>query len=114
MVPDSISLSLAVISLIPPEPARMIGILAAVPLLIAGLTVGGIGGGDIKLTGACGMVLGAGAAFSGMVTGLVLLILFHALRTIAAKCRRKERKPGQAYPLVPFLSAGMCFILFVR
>ncbi len=56
IIPDSISIILAAISLIPLEPTRIIGILIAVPLLLAGLTIGGIGGGDIKITGACGMM----------------------------------------------------------
>lgn len=75
-IPDSISLSLVLISLIPPEPVRMAGILAALPLLIAGITVGGIGGGDIKLTGACGMVLGLERAFMGLLIGLYYCWLF--------------------------------------
>lgn len=95
--------------MIPPEPERMLGIMAALPLIIAGLAVGGIGGGDIKITGACGMVLGFGRAFGGLMVGLLLLILFHLVRRIITKSRKKE--PGQAYPLVPFLTVGMVLMI---
>lgn len=73
------------------------------------ITVGGIGGGDIKLTGACGLVLGFERTLAGLLMALSFLLLFHAVR----QCVRKIRKANcvaekeQAYPLVPFLLLGM-------
>ncbi len=104
-IPDMIGLLIAAISLIPPEPVRMAGVLAALPLLIAGLSVGGIGGGDIKLTGACGMVLGLERTFMGLLAGLILMLAFHGMKMILKSSRKNGKE--QAYPLVPFLTAGM-------
>ncbi len=109
MIPDWMPFFIAGASLFPPEPVYLTGILVALPLLIAGITVGGIGGGDIKLTGACGLVLGFERTLAGLLMALSFLLLFHVLR----QCVRKIRKVNcvaekeQAYPLVPFLLLGM-------
>lgn len=111
IIPDRISFLIAGVSLIPTEPVYLTGLLVALPLLIAGITAGGVGGGDIKLTAACGLVLGIERTFAGLLMALSLLLLFHAAR----KCIRKIRKRNcvaekeQAYPLVPFLLVGMFF-----
>ena len=110
MIPDWMPLLIAGVSLLPPEPVYLTGLLVALPLLIAGITVGGIGGGDIKLAGACGLVFG----FERTLAGL-LLLLFHVVR----QCIRKIRKLNcvaekeQAYPLVPFLLVGMVISVFM-
>ena len=109
MIPDWMPLFVAGVSLLPTEPVYPTGLLVALPLLVAGITVGGIGGGDIKLTGACGLVLGFERTLAGLLMALSLLLLFHAAR----RCIRKIRKMNctaekeQAYPLVPFLLVGM-------
>lgn len=109
IIPDWIPLFIAGVSLIPPEPVYLSGLLVALPLLIAGITAGGIGGGDIKLTGACGLVLGFERTLVGLLMALSFLLIFHA----AGQCVRKIRKINceavreQAYPLVPFLLFGM-------
>lgn len=111
MIPDVLVMLLAGVSLLPPEPVYAAGILAALPLFVAGITVGGVGGGDIKLTAACGLVLGFERTFAGLLTGLCFLLIYHA----AGQCRAKNRKETcnsgkeQAYPLVPFLLLGMLF-----
>lgn len=117
MVPDTLCFMIAAVSLIPIEPARFCGILAALPLLCAGMTIGGIGGGDIKLTGATGLVLGFTKTVTGLMLALVLLIVFHGLRSTGKKIRQRQGVPKlkmeenenreQAYPLVPFLVLGM-------
>ena len=72
-------------------------------------TNGGIGGGDIKLTAACGIVLGFHRAFTGLFLALCLLAVWHSVYMAAGKIRRKKRETGkgQAYPLAPFLWIGM-------
>ena len=80
----------------------LMGILAALPLFLAGITIGGIGGGDVKLVGACGLVLGLYQTVIGLILALSLLILWHIVRTVTT-----GRKEKQAYPLVPFLLLGM-------
>ena len=109
MIPDWMPLFIAGASLLPPETVYLTGLFVALPLLVAGITVGGIGGGDIKLTGACGLMLGFERTLTGLLIALSLLLLFHAVR----QCVRKIRKVNclaekeQAYPLVPFLLLGM-------
>lgn len=88
MIPDWMPLLIAGVSLLPPEPVYLTGLLVALPLLIAGITVGGIGGGDIKLAGACGLVFGFERTLAGLLMALSLLLLFHVVR----QCIRKIRK----------------------
>lgn len=92
----------ALISIVPPGRPCLMGILAALPLFFAGIIIGGIGGGDVKLVGACGLVLGLYQTVIGLILALSLLILWHIVRTVTTG--RKEKK---AYPLVPFLLLGM-------
>lgn len=108
-IPDWISLLIAGISFIPPGELSLSGMLVALPLLVVGITIGGIGGGDIKLTGACGMVLGIGQTIAGLIMGLVFLLIFHAGRQGVRVIQKKKKIAGeeQAYPLVPFLLLGM-------
>lgn len=114
MIPDWMPLLIARVSLLPTEPVYLTGLLVALPLLVAGITVGGIGGGDIKLTGACGLVLGFERTLAGLLMALSFLLLFHAAR----QCVRKIRKVNcaaekeQAYPLVPFLLLGIVISVF--
>ena len=106
---------IAGVSLFPPEPVYLTGLFVALPLLVAGVTVGGIGGGDIKLTGACGLVFGFERTLAGLLMALSLLLLFHVVR----QCIRKIRKLNciaekeQAYPLAPFLLVGMVISVFM-
>ena len=68
-------------------------------------------GGDVKLMGACGLILGASQALTGLFLALCLLVLWHAAGNMGIKKNRKKQKEEkeQAYPLVPFLFAGkMC------
>ena len=97
-IPDGIPLLVTIVSLIPLESVQLSGLLVALPLLMIGVTAGGIGGGDIKLTGACGLVLGFGRTLIGLITG-------QCVKRI--KKENRERGKEQAYPLVPFLLLGM-------
>ena len=90
IVPNWMVCLVALISIVPPGRPCLMGILAALPLFLAGITIGGIGGGDVKLVGACGLVLGLYQTVIGLV-GTVT----------------SGRKEKQAYPLVPFLLLGM-------
>lgn len=113
-IPDWIPLLLTIVSLLPPESVQLTGLLVALPLLIIGVTAGGIGGGDIKLTGACGLVLGFEKTLIGLIAGLLLLLAFHAARQCVKRIKKENRERGkeQAYPLVPFLLPGMVIGVF--
>lgn len=109
IIPDWMPFMLAGISLIPPDTVHLTGLLAALPLLIAGVTAGGIGGGDIKLAGACGLVLGFERTLAGLIIALCLLLLYHGIGQCIRKIGKEKCEAGkeQAYPLVPFLLLGM-------
>lgn len=108
-IPDWMFCLIAAASLITPGQPCWTGMAACLPFLAAGIMAGGIGGGDIKLTAACGVVLGLRRTFAGMFLALCLLLVWHGTCRAAGKIRKKDTETGrgQAYPLVPFLWAGM-------
>lgn len=69
-IPDWLVVLVALTSMLPPGQPNLLGVLAGLPLLLAGITIGGIGGGDVKLMGACGLVLGASQALTGLFLAL--------------------------------------------
>lgn len=88
---------------------NLIGFLCvSVPLLlIAMLTKGGMGGGDIKLTAVCGMILGwpnmlLSLAFASIV-GTLIMLPVHIIQ-------KKERT--STVPFGPFLAVGILIALF--
>ena len=87
-----------------PDVERWWGILCGCPFLLAALTVGGIGGADIKIMGAAGMVLGLRQGISAMIIGLLGMLAYHLGRKILSDSKEKVE---QSYPLIPFLTAGM-------
>lgn len=105
IVPDRIPLAMLLVSLCPPEGPHLFGIAACLPLFLAGVTAGGVGGGDVKLVGVCGVVLGFSQAFAGLLAALCLMLFYHVAMTGFGKIQKKKLKTGkgQAYPLVPFL-----------
>ena len=105
-IPDWLVVLVALTSVLPPGTPNFLGVLAGLPLLLAGITIGGIGGGDVKLMGACGLILGASQALTG---------LWHAAGNMGRKKNRKKQKEEkeQAYPLVPFLFAGMLIGIWI-
>lgn len=103
-VPDIYSILIAVTALLVPEFGRLWGVLCGCPFLLAALTVGGIGGADIKIMGAAGMVLGLKQGMSAMIIGLFGMLAYHYIRNILL---HDAKKVEQSYPLIPFLTAGM-------
>ena len=96
MIPKGIHILMAVCCLIPPAEVQPGGIVAALPLLLAALWKGGVGGGDVKIMAAMGLVLGFYRASLILFLALVLLVFWHMGRKLIGKGER-------AYPLVPFL-----------
>ena len=111
IIPDSLCLCITLTGLLTFEPMKLFGIFAAVPLLLAALLWGGMGGGDIKLMAAAGLVLGFHRGMAAAAIGLTAMLLFHALYAITQKlCGRAVPK---AYPLAPFLSFGCIAAYFI-
>ena len=81
------------------------GILGAVPYLMTALFFdNGIGGGDVKLAAATGLVLGLPASLAASLLGLTGFILYAGVCSGIKRLLGKEGKEG--YPVGPFLSAG--------
>ena len=111
IIPDTICLFIAFTGLICFEPVKLFGVLAAMPLLLAALVWGGLGGGDIKLMAASGIVLGFTGSIAAMLIGLTAMLLFmfpcHSPKIAREECPK-------AYPLAPFLSIGCIAIYFMN
>ena len=117
IIPDSICLMIALTGLMDFSPVRLLGVLAALPLLIATLyKPEGIGGGDIKLTAAAGMVLGFVGCTAGLLLGLTASLFFYLINQLVRRLRKLEpQKASQAaLPMAPFLSLGFFAITIFR
>ena len=89
----------------------MIGVL--VVLIGCGLLfyIGCLGGGDVKLAAACGLVLGLPGALIGTILGLLLQLLFH----LGALCVLPlfRRQVWTTYPMAPFLAIGYAAAYYI-
>lgn len=110
-IPDTLCLLVFLTGFICFEPIKLFGILAALPLLLAAMLWGGMGGGDIKCMAAAGFVLGFQKCMAALIIGLTAMLLFYTVYYVIQKLRKRERK--QALPLVPFLSAGCIAAYFI-
>ena len=78
---------------------------AALPMYaLAAAFPGSLGGGDIKMTGACGVYLGAAGVLRGTAAAMTAAGIF------ACGCVLLHRKKArQVFPLGPFLAAGFLY-----
>lgn len=111
MIPDILCMSISLVGLLDFEPVRLFGILISIPLLLAALFFGGMGGGDIKFMAAAGLVLGFQKGFAALLLGLSAMLVFHVSYSFVQK-RCKGNVP-KSYPLVPFLSLGCLAAYFI-
>lgn len=111
IVPNWICLGIASGSIIGFTPVKLLGFFIALPFLLAAVFFGGMGGGDIKLMAAYGLVLGLPRGLFAAVAGLSLLLLFAAIYRIVCRVQRREAK--KTFPLAPFLSAGCLLAYFI-
>ena len=109
-IPDWVSGSIAALSLIHVQPECLLGLIPALFFLAAAVK-GGIGGGDVKLAAACGLVLGLPGALMGMVVGLMLQLLFHMCSKCVLLFFRKQ--VSSAYPMAPFLAIGYAAAYYI-
>lgn len=105
-IPNCLSLIIAGVGLLHNSPfTSLTGLLiTGLPYLLAAIFSGGkIGGGDIKLMAACGVVLGPIYGTLQSILGLTLVLLF----ALGASFRYVLRSTSQiALPLAPFLAVG--------
>ena len=104
IIPDILNLGIALSALLCFRPANLWGLLAAVPFLAAAMGRR-MGGGDVKMVAACGLVLGFWDAMFGCIIGLFLMLCFCLV--LPGGLRRKE-----ARPMAPCLSAGFLAACF--
>lgn len=105
IIPDILNLGIALSALLCFHPGNLWGFLAAVPFLAAAMG-GRMGGGDVKLVAACGLVLGFWDTMAGCIIGLSLMLCFCMVSPGGLK-RKKAR------PMAPFLSAGFLAAYFL-
>ncbi len=111
IVPNWICLGIVGVSIIGFTPVKLMGILIALPFLLAAVFFGGMGGGDIKLMAACGLVLELPKGLLAAMAGLSLLLIYVAIYRIVCRVQRREAK--KAFPLAPFLSASCLLAYFI-
>ncbi|MBN4051071.1 prepilin peptidase [bacterium AH-315-G05] len=110
-IPDYIHVLIILVGLININLVQSLIGLVIVPLpffIMACIKENSIGGGDIKLMGACGFFLGVTGGIVGSVVGLVVAIIINVLY-----CRIKRKKEDTGFALAPYLGAGSCIIYFV-
>ena len=100
IVPDLLCMLIALTAAISFRPEQLWGIFSALPFLLAAVFCGGMGGGDIKLMAAAGLVLGLPAGIFATILGLLLVLAYSVFLKI---CKKTQ---VIAVPLVPCLSAG--------
>ena len=82
--------------------------LVAIPFIITALVKeDGIGGGDIKLMGASGFLLGVKGGFLASIIGLTIAIV-----TKKVSYKIKSTNKDVAFPMAPYLSIG-CFLSYL-
>lgn len=111
IVPNWICAAIAALSTSGFAPEKLLGVFIALPFLLATVFFGGMGGGDIKLMAACGLVLGLSKGLLAAMAGLSLLLIYVGIYRIVCKVQRREAK--KAFPLAPFLSAGCLLAYFI-
>lgn len=113
-IPDIICVLIALIGLLDFNLSNILGIVISIPFLISAVLVeNSIGGGDIKLTAAVGIVLGFWKGIYGLIIGLSLLVLFYFLLVLISKIMKRQVARNLPMPLAPFLGIGFLIIYFM-
>lgn len=105
-IPNIVHVLIILTALISIKPIDSITGLIIVPmpyLLVAMTKECGIGGGDIKLMGACGFLLGVAGGIFASVMGLAIAVCFNL---------SKRSDKSESFPLAPYLATG-CFVAYL-
>lgn len=103
---------LAILRMIP-DPTRIRSCIIAffvlsIPMLLLALLLGGLGGGDIKLTAACGLYLGVNALLTGCFIAALLALIVRLIL-----CLLQKSSPQNRFALGPYLSIGFILASFL-
>ena len=85
VVPDLLCMLIALSAAISFRPEQLWGIFIAIPFLLAAVFCGGMGGGDIKLMAAAGLVMGLSAGIFATIVGLSLVLAYSVIVKICKK-----------------------------
>ena len=111
-IPDWLNGAIALTALLSFTPWNLLGVLTGLPFLIAAMICGGMGGGDIKLMAASGLVLGLPGGIAATILGLLSMLPVCGIVTLIRRLRGKREKIP--YPLGPFLAAGCLAAYFMK
>lgn len=115
IIPDRLQAGIALLSFLTFAPRQLLGVLGAVPYLLVALFCEkerGIGGGDIKLAGATGLVLGLPASLTASCLGLTGFVMYGCLVCLWRRSKGKRKK--EAFPVGPFLAGGAAAVYCMR
>ena len=120
IIPDRFQAGIALLSFLNFAPGQLLGALGAVPYLIVALFLpfliaalnGGMGGGDIKLAGATGLVLGLPASLTASCLGLTGFVMYGCM--VCLWNRFKGKRDKEAFPVGPFLAGGAAAVYCMR
>lgn len=115
IIPDSLQFTIAALTFLCFSPENLLGILGALPYLVIALFFGGMdgmGGGDMKLAAATGMVLGLSASLTASMLGLGGFVLYSTVYTKLKRLYGQKRKIP--FPVGPFLAAGSAIAYFMK
>ena len=93
-------------------------LIASVLLLLLTLRFGGLGGGDIKLTAACGLYLGVDDLLIGLLIACSLALAFHFICHLYENRQRKRNPlsnmiPPRSFAFGPYLAIGFMIALLI-
>lgn len=111
LIPDWVHVLLLVIGLIDFNYSKAILglVLSPLPFLIMALTQkGSIGGGDIKLIGSIGFVLGYYETSIATIIATILAVLFCSLYYFG-----KGNFRNQSFPFAPFIQIGLTIVMVI-
>lgn len=111
-IPDWLNATIALTALLSFTPWNLFGILTGLPFLIAAIICDGMGGGDIKLMAASGLVLGLPSGIMATLIGLSAMLPVCSIAILFKRFRgNREKIP---YPLGPFLAVGCLAAYFMK
>lgn len=108
-IPDRFLIIIALLSFLQFQPVHILGIFCALPYLLVAVfgRENGIGGGDIKLTAATGLILGLPSALEASVIGLCAFLAGTFFSNILRKREKSRENTKTARPLGPYLAAAV-------
>lgn len=107
IIPDRLQAGIALLSVLQFSPENLLGILGAVPYLLVALFCEkekGIGGGDVKLAGAMGLVLGLSVSLTASCLGLTGFVLYGTATHLWERYHGRDEM--LSFPVGPFLAGG--------